>query len=181
MASPPNISTVSAQAIGISSFRSAGGATTGYASVAWLAANFITVIPFRLDFPFVVRRLFWYNGATVGTDGASVGVYDETATKLLVTCANTTTSGTNAIQSVAATTTTPLFPGNYYLAFGASGTTTTVFMTASNTLPRIQALGCLEQQSGYSSGLPTAPTFVAPALAGFLRIPLYGISQGSVI
>lgn len=124
------------------------------ATLAWPAANLAMYIPFTIANTITAVKMFWINGATVGTDSIDVGIYDSEQNRL-VSIGPTLTSGANAVQIVDITDTT-LQPGTYYFGFSMSGTTDR-FIFASSGAPIPRLAGVYEQTS--AGTLPNPATF----------------------
>lgn len=151
------------------------GITSSFSSSAatWPTANKAFYLPFRLAYPVIATKMFWLNGATVGTNAVDVGIYDQAGNRL-VSIGSTTTSGASTVQTVDITDTT-LNPGLYYMAMAVNGTTDTSFRTAP-TAPMSRMLGIYEQTSAFA--LPATATF---AVATAAHIPFIGITTKTVI
>jgi hypothetical protein len=100
--------------------RTAALASATYTTTAALA-------PFSLGAPYTLQRWFWQNGATVGTDYMSVGIYDDNAI-LRYASPRTLTAGSSVGQFVA--------PGNYAanVLKLSDSTDSATYTTASCTL-----------------------------------------------
>lgn len=147
---------------------------TWIAAAAWPSSNLAFFVPFTVGAPIIAQKMFWENGATVGTNTVDVGIYDSQGNRL-VSLGATTTSGVSSIQTAAITPTT-LETGLYYMAMVMNGTTDTVWRTAPSftTLGRI--LGVLSQTT--ASPLPATATMVGSTTA---YIPFIGITSNTVI
>ena len=100
-------------------------------SGAWFAAQRALYYPVRVPMPGTVYKLFWLNGATVGTDTVQAGLYlpdgtDGGPSTRVINGTGAVSSGTNACQYDDITD-FPIAPGWYWFALLSSGTTTTVF------------------------------------------------------
>lgn len=165
------ISTVSAEGVGpsITPFSST------YSAAVWPSANLAFFVPIRLGASFTSTKIFWLNGATVGTNNVDVGVYDSQGNQLAHT-GNTLTSGASAVQSVTLAVT--LLPGLYYLAMVMDGTTDTVQRKSISTTTAVpRAVGILTQTT--ASPLPSTATMVGSTTASF--IPYIGLTGASTI
>lgn len=143
--------------------------TNAFASLANIAASAATATPFVIAHAFLVRKVFWANGATATTDSIDVGVYDASF-KLVISGGGTAASGANATQEVDVTDTL-LKPGLYYLAFVANGTTVTP-ISSNLAAAHYKGLGCVQMASAY----PLPSTFT-PATANLTRFPLCGVAS----
>jgi hypothetical protein len=126
----------------------------------------------RLSDYFLVRRVWWVNGATASTDSADVGVYDIDG-QLLVSNGGTAISGANSVQSVTVTDTL-LPPGRYLVAHSQNGVTATT-VAAALAVPLARAAGVWQMTSAY----PLPSTWTSGALAS-AYVPLFGISSSTV-
>lgn len=131
------------------------------ASAAWPAANRAFYQPIRLPRQATVRKLWWLNGATVGTDNVQMGVYlpdgaDGAPGTRVIAGSATLSSGANSLQFDDITDVT-LAAGTWWLAMWANGTTTTVFRVGG------RSGGGQYLESGLSGGLPATAT---PAATG---------------
>lgn len=169
---PVVMSTLSGECLG-AVLASWGVQIGGFSSGTWPAANRAYYLPFRLDEPWTVRRMFVFNGSTA-SGNIDLGIYSQAGTRL-VSSGSTAQAGTNGPQWVDVTD-TPLSAGVYYLALAASATTTTVFRTIQGTLSVWQAMGVREESSALP--LPATATFTAPS--GSVYIPLFGASERTV-
>jgi hypothetical protein len=125
--------------------------------------------PFQIAAPFLVRKVFWFNGTTATTDSADVGVYTEAGVRM-VSGGGTAISGANALQEVDVTDTV-LRPGRYWLAFAQNGTTATPMMTAMVSY-NLRSCGCGQMASAY----PLPSTFT-PAQVLSNNFPIMGIAS----
>lgn len=137
-------------------------------------ANQAWYIPIEIPFPYLVRRVFWFNSNPVGGN-VDIGLYTRGGSKVF-------TAGATAMASI----TTMQFvsvgpfaisPGSYYLAF--LNTTTTAAFTAFNTttaatISRARLQGILTEAVG-AGALPASMT--GAALSGRVFIPNFGISK----
>lgn len=140
---------------------------------AWPSSNLAIFIPFRVATPYVAAQMFWWNGATVGTNGVDVGVYDSQGNRL-VSSGSTTTSGASGIQIVDVTDTL-LQQGLYYMAMAMNGTTDVIQRSAA-TANNCAAMGVLSQVTAFA--LPSTATMIRTTTA---YIPLLGISSSTVV
>lgn len=165
----PVISTASLESIGgeiASVFDTMTGAST------WNSANQACFIPVKIGYPFATQKMFWINGATVGTNSVDVGIYDSQGNRL-ASSGSTTTSGASAVQSVSVSVS--LKPGLYYFGFVMNGTTDTVIVaaTASN-LPRAWGVYFV----GTSFPLPSTATFAGGTSS---KIPFVAMTGQSIV
>lgn len=107
-----------------------------FASAASGAAGRVYYYPIVLPEATVVRRLFWANGSTVGTNSHKVGIYSDSAGmpgSRLVEGNATLSAGTTTIQYDDITD-VALQPGRYWLAFVSGGTTDTTYAQTAVTM-----------------------------------------------
>ncbi len=142
-------------------------------SAGWPAADRALFVPFSLPVQYLVKKLWWVNGATAAGN-VECGVYTADGT-LLLTSGTTAQSGTNVIQSVTLGTAFLLHPGSFYMALVMSSTSSTVFRSGTNV--RMCRLAGLAQQA---SANPLPATFTLATAAGAYW-PLFGIARASVI
>lgn len=147
-----------------------GGATAG--NVNYPAADLAIYVPFALDYPFIVRRLWWFNGSSL-TGNVDCGVYAASGEKLL-SSGSTAQSGTTSIQT-ATVSDYKLDPGSYYLALAGSATGTR-FTRLAYAQTSLRFVGVLQQ----SSALPL-PATMSPAAIGQGYLPIFGISSRTLI
>jgi len=147
----------------------AGMVTPNYASATYPSSNLALACPFEIAGSFLVRKVFWFNGTTVGTNNVDVGVYDESGTRL-VSGGGTLSAGASGTQEVDVTDTL-LKAGRYWLAYVQNGTTLTPIMSASG-IALLRSMGCAQMATAYP--LPT--TFVPAAIAN-ANFPLMGIAS----
>lgn len=157
---------------------SVGGIQWGALSAtsgAWPTNNKAIYIPFRLTRPFVFDKLFILNGATA-SGNIDLGVYSADGTKI-VSKGSTAQSGTNAIQSLAVSS-TELGPGLFYMAAAFSSTSGTSFRINPSVsgITVINQAGIAMQTSAFA--LPATATF---ASAVDTYVPIMGLTGRSVI
>lgn len=146
-------------------------------SATWESANRIVYQWISIPATFVVRRVWWANGATVsGGATIEVGVYNSTGgapapSSLLVSgSAVQSGSGANALQFVDVTDTV-LTPGNYAIAITSSATTSTTLFRSS--LQGHWSKSMRMQEAG-SGGLPSTAT---PAAGSGTALWLCGLAS----
>ena len=125
------------------------------ASATWTSANRAIYIPFFLEEPIVVVKLWSFNGATAANN-IDVGIYDAVGTKI-VSSGSTVQSGTSTLQEFDITDTL-IGSGMFYLAAAMDGVTGTVFRLSGPGTTRIMQLGMAEQNTAFA--LPATATFV---------------------
>lgn len=144
-----------------------------FAAAVWPTANLAFFIPFRIAYPYLAQKMFWNNGATVGTNTIQVGIYDDQGNQLVISTA-TTTSGANVLQSVSITPTL-LQRGLYYMAMVMNGATDIVWRTIP-PIPLARAWGVYTQVS--AAPLPSPATFAGSATA---YIPFLGLTSNATV
>lgn len=162
----PTIDTLGPYSLGIDA---SGQAITAPASVAWGANNRALFAPFVVTRNFTVQTLWWFNGATLGSN-VDCGIYDSSL-GLLLSTGSVAQVGLNTLQLVAVMPTV-LVPGHYYLALSLSLSTGTIFQGSLTTAARARAAGVLQADGVFP--LTTLPTLVATANIG---VRVYGASE----
>ena len=145
-------------------------------SAVYAAAQRALYFPVVIPRGCIAYRLFWCNGATVGTDTVQVGIYndndagDDGPGTAIVRGTATTSAGANICQfDNIADTVIP--SGRIWMAIWASGVTTTMFRHApSGSLVRGTS-GYLE--NSLAGGLPATAT---PATNSSPYIPVFGFT-----
>lgn len=142
-------------------------------SSTYPAANRALAFPFEIAYPFLVRKVFWFNGTTATTDSADVGVYTEAGARL-VSGGGTVISGASAIQE-ADVTDTMLQPGRYWCAYSQNGVTATPLMLGlAAPTPRIT--GAAQMATAY-----VLPSTFTPAALASNPLPLCGIASRTLV
>jgi hypothetical protein len=163
----PVISCMGREAMGTTMMT--GGALGG-ASALWPTANLALFIPFTITTPYLVRKVWWANGAAVnGT--TDVGIYTLGGT-LLTSSGATTQAGTTVIQSVTLGTAFLLTPGSYYMAMSASTGTTCQYFRLGISVPFSNFTGMAQMATAHA--LPAAATLATLATA---YLPIFGIAS----
>lgn len=157
--------------MGMMGLRKTAGSLAGPASAAWPANNQAIYMPFRLAYPFPVRRAFWINGSALGN--MDVGLYSTDGIQLWA-AGSTAQSGASTLQYVTVTPELLLRPGDYYIALANDGTTNRCFgsTVVSATFGRL--IGLYQQASAFA--LPTSATLAQWNSAVW---PLCGITRTS--
>jgi hypothetical protein len=137
------------------------------ASGAWPTANKMFYNPFMLNRQVTVYRLFWCNGATVGTNNLQMAVYDGAFARI-INGTSTLSAGANALQFDNITDTV-LGPGRFYMALWCNGTTATVLRSSTGALPGAGYYGETNASGPQATGTP-----VAQGTTAFL--PLCGLA-----
>lgn len=145
----------------------AGYAGTAPANNTWGTNNLGLYIPFEVDHPVVLDKLYWVCGNT-SVANADLGIFSDAWAKLVST-------GSVAMQGAAGRQETNitdylLVPGKYYWGLSAS-LSTAGFISAALALMRMQHMGCLTEASAVP--LPATATPVA-LTANPTNLPLIG-------
>jgi hypothetical protein len=127
--------------------------------IAYPSANLAIYIPFFLQTPMAIDRIFWGNGNVV-SGNIDVGVYDAARTKIVST-GSTAQAGTTDVQSVNITNVT-IGTGLFFLAVAMDNITGKLMATQmSGGLPFYKTLGIYQQASTFP--LPATATFSLPS------------------
>lgn len=151
------------------------GVRGSLASAVWPVANTAFYVPFSIDAPYLVKTVFWANGAAVAGN-VDVGVYTADMAALLFNAGSTVQATTGVPQAVALGTPVLLEPGSYQMAMSASSHSA-AFLAASNSAAGatpLQALGC-SNQAAAGVPLPAAATPATPTFVSYA--PLFGFSS----
>lgn len=164
----PAIHTCSPEALGsqFAAFQIASpGSTTN-----WPAANEAIFVPFILDRPALVKRMFTANGSTVNGN-VDVGIYTWDGARI-VSIGSTAHAGTSTLQFFNITD-TYLGVGQYYMAAAADGTAR--IQRYSVTIILCQHFGVLKMASAFA--LPASVTFatVTTAYVPHIGMELYTV------
>ena len=168
----PCIMPFSKESIGVN--RPGSVAVTTPATAVWPSANRALYIPFTLNRPYVVRRLFWANGTTV-SGNVDVGIYLADQTKVLST-GSTAQATISVIQSVSVTETV-LAPGNYFMALVMDNATGHIIRVANPNANQGKALGYAEQATAFP--LPSTATMATYATSAITHV--FGLTSRTVI
>jgi len=145
------------------------------ASATYPGAQRANYYPIVIPTACIAYRVFWLNGATVGTDTVQVGIYndndagDDGPGTAIVRGTATTSAGANVCQFDNITDTV-IPAGRIWLAIWASGTTTTLFRVAPGAT-LVKGTGGY-QETGLAGGLPATAT---PATMS-AYIPIFGFT-----
>lgn len=167
----PTICTWSPEAIGLT----AGLTPVGFISGTYPTANLALYIPFRLQEPISITKLFSVNGAVV-SGNIDVGIYSVDGTRL-VSSGSTAQAGTDVCQAFDIADTL-LVPGDFYLAVAMNNATGTLFRGAP-AAPGAQLLrlaGVFRQTSAFP--LPATASFATPTVS---YTPAIGLLWGRTI
>lgn len=151
-----------------------GQAAANFASGTYPGSGRVIAFPFIVAHPFLVRKVFWFNGTTATTDSVDVGVYkldDPSSTSRVVSGGGTLASGASGTQEVNVTDTL-LPPGRYYCAYTQNGTTATPILSTAAVVT-LRVAGCIQQTA---SGYPL-PSTLSVAAVSSANIPLFGIAS----
>ena len=138
------------------------------ASAIWIATNRAIYVPIIVPRACVIRRFWWLNGATVGTNNLQAGLYDDTFASVLLGT-STLSAGTASQVQYDDVTDTPIGSGKYWLALWCNGTTATVFRGNPTNALR---LGVFYAQSSLAAGLPSTATPASPTTF----LPVFGFT-----
>lgn len=122
------------------------------------------------DHPQVIRKVGWYNGATVPAGNVELAIYDASLQQLQSTGA-VAQSGTNALQEVDWADLT-LDVGTYYVAIGYSAATATFFCWGLPTGDPLAAVAV--QNYAQVGGLPLPNPLGVFAPSNFMPVTLLG-------
>ena len=169
----PSVNVLSYPSVFVSPYSKEGngpfsiGATP--ASAVYPSANrayyYSIVIPRAL----VIRRFWWLNGATVGTNNLQAGLYYDSFVSVLLG-ASTLSAGTANLVQFDDVADTAIGPGEYWLALWCDGTTATIFRLATTGGPRH---GVIYDEDSLTGGLPTTATPTSPAN---VYLPMFGFT-----
>ena len=137
---------------------------------AWTTANQAIYVPFRLPFPYVVRRLFWHVGSVGNSGNSDIGIYSLGGTAIF-TAGSTVNSTGNTPQYITPASPIVLSPGRYFLAYSHSSISANHIFGRGGIVNN-GLTGCYTQLSAVP--LPGTATF-APTTA--LNYPLMGITR----
>lgn len=158
----------------------ANGGVLDDANIVWTTADMGVYVPFSLNRKATVKKLYHFNGATVGTDTIDVGIYAADGDGLpgvrAVSAGPATTAGASAWQEFDVAD-TELAPGLYYLAAVMSGVTDKSTSLAS-TLEIAESRRHSIFQQAIGSG--TLPATAAPAIITAQRmIPQLALNRSA--
>lgn len=154
------------------------GSISGAASAVFPTANTVIGWPFYLNYTFTIRKVFAWLGATLAGNYA-IGVCNTDGVILATSGAIAQSSGSVNTINVSSLTAVQIPSGNYYLCLGCDSGTATFFRVAWG-LSRSKPFGTISQASAYST-LSGGGTLTINTLNGNSFLPVFGISQGSVI
>jgi hypothetical protein len=139
-------------------------------SATYPSANLAIAVPFQTARALQIRKMFWANGTTAGTNSVDVGVYSLNGARL-VSGGGTLSVGANTLQEVDVTD-TMLQPGSYYMAYAQNGVTMTPIMQSLAQSANMRCCGIAQMASAYV--LPTTFTFAASTTS--VLVPFFGLS-----
>lgn len=171
----PLISPMSYEALGEDL---AGMFANAFASTTHPGANIGTGYPFELSDYFLVQKVWWMNGTTVGTDTIDVAVYTEAggASSRLVAGGGAVAAGANAIQEIDCTDTL-LAPGRYWCVHAQSGVTATTMASGTPGNTVLRGMGVAFMAAASSGGV--LGTTWTPGSTAQAYLPLCGIAGRS--
>jgi hypothetical protein len=144
------------------------------ASAAHPEINRATFVPFSVQSPMTVVKMFTLNGSTINGN-VDVGIYDANGVRL-VSSGSTAHAGASVIQEFNITDTL-LLPGLYYLAIASDSATATFEVWSANGAI-LRSLGVVGQQT---TGFPLPATATFALLAGGARVPFVSATLRSVV
>lgn len=164
----PTISPISTESIVLG----ASATLSSFAS-AVLTANRAYLIPFHIQEPITVTKLFCANGATA-SGNVDVGIYSSSFVRI-ASSGSTAQAGTNTLQIFDITDIT-IGPGDFYLAIALNNGTGTIF--SQNVGVTIgNRIGLLQMASAFP-----LPATITPATVSAGVTPIVGLRQrGTVI
>lgn len=150
------------------------GASASLASFASavLTANRAYLIPFHIEEPITVTKLFCANGATA-SGNVDVGIYSSSFVKL-ISSGSTAQAGTNVLQ-IFNVTDTIIGPGDFYLAIAIDNGTGTIFSQNIGTTIG-NRIGLLQMASAFP-----LPATITPAAISSGTTPIVGLRQGGTV
>jgi len=160
----PTITPLSPESLSLNPVINVGSFASGV-----LTANRAYLIPFHLDEPITVTKLFCANGATA-SGNVDVGIYSEDFTKI-ISSGSTAQAGTNTLQIFDVTDTT-IGPGDFYLAIAIDNGTGTIFNQNIGTTVSNRE-GLLQMASAFP-----LPATITPATTSAGVTPIVGLRQG---
>lgn len=147
-------------------------ASAAPASAAHAAANRVIFVPFTNPEPALIKKVWWYNGATA-SGNVDCGVFDENGVKLV--SSGSVVQGTINVLQENDVTDTYIGRGRFYLALSASSGTATFFAVAP-AINMCKALG-MAQAAG---AVPMAATYTLAAIAT-AYLPIFGCSLRTLV
>jgi len=147
----------------------AGVAISG-STAAWPTANLRLYVPFSLPWPYPVKRVFWANGSSAGSNWDfalhSIGG------SLIYATGSTAGSGNTTSQFVTPSSMLLLPPGRYYMSLVCDATTANRVFLPTITVIDARMRGLLQEASAF-----TAPATMTGAQYAQTGIPLCGITK----
>ena len=144
--------------------------STGSPAAFTWTANQAIYIPVAIPWPYLVKRVWWYNGSTVTSSNADMGIYTPGGTKIY-SQGSTAMSGTSAVQYANVSTPFVLDAGMYFFAWACNNSTSRAFGWAP-TVPQGALCGILSQTTAFA--LPSPATFATYGAAG---VPIFGVTR----
>lgn len=144
--------------------------------VAWPAANRRIGYMFCLAEPYLVRKVWWWNGTVGGSNTLDVGVFTEDGNTLLVSGGPVTAAGAApSIQEVDCTDT--LLPaGRHWCVAVCNGSTTQVGVCGVSALGLTRCTG-YAQHAASGATLSTSGAFVPAAMGSANTLFVFGIAN----
>jgi hypothetical protein len=171
---PPFINSWGEWSVGFIDGNSTPSDTNGQ---AWRANFRILYIPFRLDWPYRVAKVFWCNGNATGGN-VDMGIMDRFGTRLYHT-GSTVQAGTSAPQTVTGGLALPA--GRYYWAIQLSSTSGKLELIQHFTNDPIstRVTGVLRETTDpVAIGIPTTASFATVTNGEY---PLVGMTDDTTL
>ncbi|KKN74335.1 hypothetical protein LCGC14_0391360 [marine sediment metagenome] len=158
----------------------ANGGVFDDANIVWTTTNMGVYTPVSVNRARTIKKLYYYNGATVGSDNVDVGVYAADGDGLpgarMVSIGPTATAGASAWQAFDIAD-TDLAPGLYYLAAVQDGVTDKATSLASTLIIAESRRHSIFEQA---IGSGTLPSTASPAIITATRmIPQLALSAAT--
>lgn len=166
----PPLSTIHSASIESTGLTSGLNVGSGYISAVYSTANRIFFVPFHIEVPIIVTKLFWCNGTAV-SGNCDIGIYSADMTRIV--SAGSTAQATISVLQEVDITDTAIGPGDFYLAFACDNITATI-LRGSPTATAMRRMGCLQNDAG-TVVLPATGSPISPTVS---YLPLIGLRQG---
>lgn len=145
------------------------------ASAAWPNANRALYVPFFIHSPFLVRRLFWLDGAVL-SGNVDIGLYTEQGRRLVSSGSTAQSGGTiNTIRALTLGTPLVLTPAIYYMAMACDNVTSQFMRSQVGAV--VHQIGGMAQQT---AAFPLPATFTLARVAAN-NAPIFGLTSQTVI
>lgn len=150
------------------------GSVSAFSSAVWPANNRAIYLPFTIDLPYLVQRVGWMNGTTLG-GSIDVGVFEKDG-RHLGSLGSTAQVGTNSSQ-VGDMADITIDPGAYYMGISCSLNTATMVATTLLGALALRAAGLQVQNlAGVALATNANPAvFANPASAYLPYVSLFGV------